>query len=302
MLSFGDAGFYGSMGATHLNAPIVGMAATPSGNGYWLVAADGGIFTFGDAPFEGAGSGGGLGAPVTGMVGTPDGKGYWMVEGASLSGKVVTLDPGHNGGNASAPTVVDQAVWNGTGYESCDTSGTETGTGYPEYAFNLAVGLDVAADLRAEGATVVLTRTTNTGVGPCVPIRAAIGNNAHSAAAVSIHADGGPPQGRGFVVLEPVADGINNAVIGPSSLLALDVRNAFAAVTGEPTSTYAGVDGIQPRSDLGGLNLTTVPKVLIECANMRNPTDAALTESPSWQALAARGISAGITAFLSGSS
>jgi N-acetylmuramoyl-L-alanine amidase len=278
------------------------MAATPSGNGYWLVAADGGIFDFGGAGYEGAGSDEGLGAPVTAMARTPTGDGYWMVEGASLSGKVITLDPGHNGGNAAAPTVVDKAVWDGTGYEPCDTSGTTADSGYPEYAFNLAVALDAAADLRMEGATVILTRTTNTGVGPCVPIRAAIGNDAHSAAAISIHADGGPPDGRGFVVLEPVADGINDAVVVPSARLAIDVRNAFGAVTGEPTSTYTGVDGIEPRSDLGGLNLTTVPKVLIECANMRNSTDAALTESPSWQALAARGITAGITAFLRGSS
>ena len=37
-----------------LNQPTVGIAATPSGNGYWLVAADGGIFTFGDAAFFGS--------------------------------------------------------------------------------------------------------------------------------------------------------------------------------------------------------------------------------------------------------
>ena len=46
--------FYGSMGGTRLNRPIVGMAATPDGGGYWLVAADGGIFTFGDARFYGS--------------------------------------------------------------------------------------------------------------------------------------------------------------------------------------------------------------------------------------------------------
>ena len=49
VFTFGDAGFYGSTGAIHLNRPIVGMAATPDGGGYWLVASDGGIFTFGDA-------------------------------------------------------------------------------------------------------------------------------------------------------------------------------------------------------------------------------------------------------------
>ena len=53
IFSFGDAQFYGSTGAMRLNRPIVGMAATPSGKGYWLVASDGGIFSFGDARFFG---------------------------------------------------------------------------------------------------------------------------------------------------------------------------------------------------------------------------------------------------------
>jgi len=52
IFSFGDAVFHGSTGATPLNAPIVGMAATPDGGGYWLVASDGGIFSFGDAVFH----------------------------------------------------------------------------------------------------------------------------------------------------------------------------------------------------------------------------------------------------------
>ena len=51
IFTFGDASFYGSAGALHLNKAIVGMAPTPDGNGYWLVASDGGMFTFGDAPF-----------------------------------------------------------------------------------------------------------------------------------------------------------------------------------------------------------------------------------------------------------
>jgi N-acetylmuramoyl-L-alanine amidase len=63
-------------------------------------------------------------------------------------------------------------------------------------------------------------------------------------------------------------------------------------------SNYDGVDGIQPRNDLGGINLTTVPKVFIECANMRNATDAALVVNPAWQQRAAGAIDAGITQFL----
>jgi N-acetylmuramoyl-L-alanine amidase len=97
-------------------------------------------------------------------------------------------------------------------------------------------------------------------------------------------------------VVSSISD--NTAIVGPSAQLGVDVRDAFAAVTGEPVSDYAGVDGIDQRSDLGGLNLSTVPKVLIECANMQNPVDAALTEDPAWRQLAAQGITAGITDFL----
>jgi N-acetylmuramoyl-L-alanine amidase len=215
-----------------------------------------------------------------------------------LEGKVVVVDPGHNGGNAAAPSVINQPIWNGRATETCDTTGAQTDGGYTEALFNWNVAVYLAADLRAEGATVVLTRTSNTGVGPCVTQRAAIGNDVHANAAVSIHADGGPPDGRGFAILEPVADGINNAIIGPSAILGADLLAAFAAGTGEPISSYDGISGIQPRDDLAGTNLSTVPKVFIECANMRNATDATLVTSPRWQAAAARAIAAGLTAFL----
>jgi hypothetical protein len=56
IFSFGDATFYGSTGALHLNAPIAGMATTSDGGGYWLVASDGGVFNYGDALFSGSAS------------------------------------------------------------------------------------------------------------------------------------------------------------------------------------------------------------------------------------------------------
>ena len=216
----------------------------------------------------------------------------------ALTGKIVLVDPGHNGGNFAAPSVINRLIWNGRESETCDTTGTETASGYTEAQFNWNVARYLTADLRAEGATVVLTRTSNTGVGPCVTQRAALGNRAHASAAVSIHADGGPPGGRGFAILEPVPDGINDAIVGPSARLGTDLRNAFAAGTREPVSSYDGVNGVQPRDDLAGINLSTVPKVFIECANMRNATDAALVTSPAWQARAARAIAAGLTTFL----
>jgi peptidoglycan-N-acetylglucosamine deacetylase len=61
------------------NLPLVGGSATPSGNGYWEVAADGGIFSFGDAAFHGSMGGTPLNAPIVGMAATPSGNGYWEV-------------------------------------------------------------------------------------------------------------------------------------------------------------------------------------------------------------------------------
>jgi hypothetical protein len=71
--------FFGSAGGLALQAPVVGIADTPSGNGYWLVASDGGVFTYGDARFLGSMGGKHLNAPIVGMTSTPDGNGYWLV-------------------------------------------------------------------------------------------------------------------------------------------------------------------------------------------------------------------------------
>ena len=76
--AFGGAASFGSITAP-LNRPIVGMAATPGGGGYWLVASDGGIFTAGDAAFYGSLGNIHLNRPIVGMAATPDGGGYWLV-------------------------------------------------------------------------------------------------------------------------------------------------------------------------------------------------------------------------------
>jgi hypothetical protein len=68
VFTFGNAQFFGSMGGQHLNSPIVGISATPDGQGYWLVAADGGIFSFGDAQFFGSMGNIPLNKPMVGMA------------------------------------------------------------------------------------------------------------------------------------------------------------------------------------------------------------------------------------------
>jgi ribosomal protein L24E len=79
IFSEGSAHFYGSMGGTHLNKPVVGISSTPEGGGYWEVASDGGIFSFGDAKFHGSMGNRHLNEPVVGIASTPSGAGYWEV-------------------------------------------------------------------------------------------------------------------------------------------------------------------------------------------------------------------------------
>jgi hypothetical protein len=95
VFSFGDAGYFGSMGAVHLDAPVVSMAATPSGQGYWLGASDGGVFSFGDADFQGSMGAQPLQSPITSIVATPNGGGYWLLP--TTPGVKVTLTPGDAG-------------------------------------------------------------------------------------------------------------------------------------------------------------------------------------------------------------
>jgi len=215
-----------------------------------------------------------------------------------LAGMTVGIDPGHNGLNGTDPAYLNRLIWNGRQWETCDTTGTETDTGYTEALFNFRVAMFLRADLLRDGAQVVMTRTTNHGVGPCVNRRAQIINHSHANVAIDIHADGGPPSGRGFAVLEPVADGPNNHVIAASARFGRDIRAAMLAHTAMPVSTYDGVNGLVQRNDLAGLNLTRVPKILIECGNMRNATDAALLTSTLFQRRLAGAFEAAIIRFL----
>jgi N-acetylmuramoyl-L-alanine amidase len=220
---------------------------------------------------------------------------------SSLAGKIIAVDPGHNGNAAAHPEIVNKLVNAVSKWKPCETTGTETNAGYQESAFNLDVAIRLAAILRAAGATVVLTRTDNNGVGPCFDERAAIGNRAHAAVAISIHADGAPAGDHGFHVLEPVdVHGPSTAILAPSRRLAVDIRDAYRSGTGLPAANYIGRDGIDPRSDMGGLNLSTVPKVLLECGNMRNAGDAAKLSSPEFRQRAAAAIAAGLARYLAG--
>ncbi|MFA1540136.1 N-acetylmuramoyl-L-alanine amidase [Actinomadura monticuli] len=221
------------------------------------------------------GGNGGSPAPTTGAPGTGS--------ASAVKGKVIVLDPGHNGGNASHPEEINKHVFVGNGHKPCNTTGTSTPGGYSEHAFTWDVANRLAEVLRAEGATVKLTRENDTGVGPCINERAALANAARADATLSIHADGAAASGHGFHVIVPKPVGKNKDIVDESRRLGVDIRDAYHAGTGMPFATYIGKDGLDQRDDLGGLNLSTVPAAFIECGNMANPGDAAKLSSASFR-------------------
>ncbi len=209
------------------------------------------------------------------------------------------LNPGHNGGDAAAPQLINRLVPAGRGrVKACDTTGTATDSGYSEAAFNLAVARALRKLLIDQGARVVMTRKNNTGVGPCVNVRAAIGNRARADAVLSIHADGGPADGRGFQLLYPPNAGETARIYRASRRLAHAIGGAILASGLLPPSTYAGRAGYVERDDLAGLNLSTRPAVFVELGNMRNRVDAALQLSSNGRKRLARALLAGLERYL----
>jgi N-acetylmuramoyl-L-alanine amidase len=221
------------------------------------------------------------------------------IQAKALSGKVVVIDPGHNGQNYKHSAAINKQVNVLTQWKACDTTGTATDNGYSEAAFTWDVSQRLAKILKGRGATVKLTRADNTSFGPCITQRAAIGNKAKADAAISVHADGAPSADHGFHVIMPKKiNGPVDPVVGASKKLGIDVRDAFRSGTGIAYSTYIGSKALNYRDDLGGLNLSTVPKIFVECGNMRNPKEAAEFQRSAFRQKIALSLANGLQNYL----
>ncbi|MGC5342712.1 N-acetylmuramoyl-L-alanine amidase [Streptomyces sp. DT24] len=247
-------------------------------------------------------------APSSGPAGTPSPPGSSPaaerpLPDGPLSGRTVVVDPGHNPRNYQHSREINRQVDIGTTHKECDTTGTSTDSGYSEARFTLDVSHRLRTLLEARGARVVLTHDDDRPYGPCVDERARIGNDAKADAVVSIHADGSAVGNRGFHVILPAevrggaAD--TSKIVDRSRDLGTRMAGLFVRATGSAPSNYVGGrSGLDTRKDLGGLNLSTVPKVFIECGNMRDPADAALLTDAGWRQKAAQGIADGIGSYL----
>jgi ribosomal protein L24E len=138
----GNATFYGSAGALSLAQPIVGIASTASGHGYWLVATDGGIFSYGDAHFFGSTGAIHLNQPIVGMAATPTGHGYWLV---ASDGGIFAFGDAHFFGSTGAlklnrPIVGMAATPTGHGYWFVASDGGIFGYGDATFHGSLGAG------------------------------------------------------------------------------------------------------------------------------------------------------------------
>ena len=215
-------------------------------------------------------------------------------EPGNVAGMIVFLDPGHNGANDANMT--RQVPTGRGGTKDCQASGTSTDAGYAEHTFTWDTTLRIRAALNALGVRTAMSRGNDDAVGPCVDERAAMANSLQPNATVSIHGDGGPATGRGFHVLYS-SPPLNAVQAGPSVQFARMMRDQLAAA-GIPPSTYIGTDGLNPRSDIAGLNLAQYPSILVELGNMKNPADSMLMSSEEGRQKYADAVLKGVVAFL----
>jgi N-acetylmuramoyl-L-alanine amidase len=220
----------------------------------------------------------------------------------ALAGKVIVIDAGHQLGNHNFPAEINRPVPAGGFSKPCNTTGTATNGGYAEATFAWQVTLRLKAKLQKAGATVVLTRKSNREDrwGPCVDVRGRAGNARNADLKISIHGDGSLASGaHGFHVIYPSdrapwTDDIHE----PSRRLAQVTKDSLVR-KGFSVATYiAGGDGLDERSDLGTLNLSDVPVVMLEAGNMRDRGDAAVMSSATGQATYARALARAVRTFL----
>jgi N-acetylmuramoyl-L-alanine amidase len=219
-----------------------------------------------------------------------------------LAGKVIVLDPGHQLGNSNPKfrKQIAQTRFNGSIVKGCNTTGTATNAGFPEATFTWKVAKRLKSILEARGATVLMTRTSNTrdAYGPCVWDRAGFANENKADAMISIHADGAPSRARGVFAIAPTR------IKGwTTDTYKVDRRLSKAMIAG---MTAAGAtpanyitDQLQVRGDQSTLNFSKVPTTIIEVGNMRNAREAQLMSTSAGQQKYAQWLAAGVTRFFS---
>ena len=195
-----------------------------------------------------------------------------------LSGRTIVVDAGHGGRYDAAISghIIDMPL---VGRRPCYTNGTTATDGTPEHTLNHAIARNLAAQLRARGATVVLTRADDESFGPCNDDRARIANRAKADLLVSIHGDGDAETRRGFHIIYASNMAGGDALSEQSRKAALTIARSLRKHSPLPPANYKGTPDapIDPRTELAALSLLeATPGVLVELGNLKNAKDVAL--------------------------
>ena len=94
---------FGSLGGRRLASPVVGIATTGDGKGYWLATAVGTVYGFGDATGPGPRRPAPLPAPVVSIAADPATGGFWL---ATSTGAVLGYNGAPSYGQAHLPAAV----------------------------------------------------------------------------------------------------------------------------------------------------------------------------------------------------
>lgn len=218
-----------------------------------------------------------------------------------LTGRTIVVDPGHAGvyDRAVSGHIIDMDM---VGARPCYTSGTTTIDGTPEHTLNHAIARNLAAQLRARGALVVMTRGDDESLGPCNDDRARIANRAQADLLVSIHGDGDAEDRRGFHIIYAPNMAGGDALTERSRQAALTLAGALRRHTPLPPANYKGTPDapIDPRTNLGALSLLeSTPGVLVELGNLKNADDVALLTGQANRDAVASALAAGVVEVVS---
>ena len=200
---------------------------------------------------------------------------------------------------AAPPTRLARQVDAGGSSAPCDTAGSTSGTGYAESTFTWRTAQALKRRLQALGAEVVLTRQADAGVGPCVDVRGLTpGPGRRPAARLAARrrraASRRDRLPRRLARPRRRAHRGHGRAVGPAG----PRRPRRLRARGLRPSTYAGRDGLDVRTDLGTLNRSSVPAVLVECGNLRDAAEARRLASGGGQEQCAAAVADGVLAFL----
>ncbi len=214
-----------------------------------------------------------------------------------LVGVRIAIDPGHSDARPEDRTDLAQRVPDGRGGRSaCDTVGNTTTSGYSEHEFTLDVATVMADELRRQGAIVLLTRSDDEGVGPCVDRRGTFAEDNDVELLLSLHANSSTdPDDAGFYAVV-AAPPLSESQAEPSRTLADTMVQAL--VDGGFTPSEGDADSVVERDDLATLNFARRPAVLLELGEMRNAEDAARMESEEGRQAYAEALVDGVTTWL----